>query len=78
MYTTTKWRKIPSIDEEPGREMIGADLVVNIEEFLLINIALQDLKYNRNYDEEDRQLASELVKQMQLILTGRDREEEEE
>lgn len=74
MYTTTKWRKIPSIDEEPEMELIGADLVVNIEEFLLINIALQDLKYNKDYDEEDRQLASRLVKQMQLILTGREGE----
>lgn len=69
MYITTKWRKIPSLDEEPDRELIGANLVVNQEEFLLINAALKDLKYNRNYDEEDRQLASELVKQMQLIIT---------
>lgn len=74
MYITTKWRKIPSLDEEPDKELISADLVVNIEEFLLINIALQDLKYNRNYDEKDRQLASELVKQMQLIITRRGEE----
>ena len=74
MYTTTKWRKIPSLYEEPDKELIGADLVVNIEEFLLINIALQDLKYNKDYDEEDRQLASELVKQMQLIITRRGEE----
>lgn len=74
MYTTAKWRKIPSLDEEPDMELIGADLVVNIEEFLLINIALQDLKYNKDYDEEDRQLASELVKQMQLIITRREGE----
>lgn len=48
--------------------------MVEYEELLLIIAALIDVKYNKDYDEEDRQLASELVKQMQLIITRREGE----